>query len=230
MMKLLLLQARNLDDPMIDHEVECFRHKLPSGFELHTHNLVEGPWSEEVLEGYAAVMVGGSGDYGSADNQHPFFLPALGLLKRVVEKRRPLFCSCWGHQALAVALGGRVVVDPEGYELGLLPVRPTEDGLNDPLFGTLPDPFVAPIGHCEQVVELPPGAVLLASTERCRVQAFRLTGLPVYSCQFHPELTSDQLWQRVDAYIPHLEDSEARARRQKACTDELLATFLKKFT
>lgn len=214
---------------MVDHEVECFRHKLPPGFQITNYNLVKGPWGEEILEDYAAVLVGGSGDYGSANNTHPFFQPALNLLRRIVELKKPLFCSCWGHQALAVALGGRVLEDPEGYELGLLPVRLTQGGASDPVFGGLPDPFVAPLGHCEQVVELPPETILLASTERCRVQAFRLRGTPAYGCQFHPELSSDQLWERVDAYIPHLEDSEARARRQQACTDELLAWFLREY-
>ena len=224
--KVLLLQARNSDDPMIDHEIVCFAQKLPSDCHLATHNLVDGPWDSSVFTDYQAVLVGGSGDYGSANNNHPWFRPALDLLLGVVRSRTPLFCSCWGHQALAVAMGGKVETDPLGYELGLLPLRLTAGGAADPLFGELPDPFVAPLGHTEQVVELPPEAVLLASTDRCRVQAFRVRDYPVYGCQFHPELTSQQLWERVDAYIPHLDDKEARARPQGACTDHLITRFL----
>lgn len=215
---------------MIEHEVKCFTGKFPPGYQLDTHSLVTGPWDTEVLTGYSAILVGGSGDYGSANNLEPWFPKALELLRAVVERDSPLFCSCWGHQALAVAFGGKVTVDPQGYELGVLPVRLTEAGQQDELFSMLPNPFVTPLGHCEQVVELPPDAILLASTERCRVQSFRLAGKPVYGTQFHPELTCAQMWDRVDAYIPELNDDKARSRPSHSDTDSLVTKFLELHT
>ena len=222
--KILLLQARNWYDPMIGHEVHCFRERIPDEYELACYNIVSGPWDESVLDGFSAVMVGGSGDYGSAYNDNPWFPPALELLRRIVERDIPLFCSCWGHQALAVALGGTVEVDEDGYELGILELELTEEGAQDSLFGSLPRRFTAPLGHSEQVTKLPAGAHLLASTSRCRVQAYRVGDRPVYSCQFHPELTSSQLWERVDAYIPDLRDR--RGEPEPASTDNLIADFL----
>lgn len=222
--KILLLQARNWYDPMIGHEVQCFRERIPDDYELACYNIVSGPWDESVLDGFCAVMVGGSGDYGSAYNDNPWFPPALGFLRRVVERDIPLFCSCWGHQALAVALGGKVEVDEDGYELGILELELTEEGAQDSLFGSLPKRFKAPLGHSEQVTRLPEGARLLASTSRCRVQAYRVKDKPVYSCQFHPELTSSQLWERVDAYIPHLRGQKRES--EPASTDNLIADFL----
>lgn len=222
--KILLLQARNLDDPMINHEIRCFRERIPREYEISNHNLVVGPWDDSILDDFQAVMVGGSGDYGAADNTHSWFEPSLGVLRTVVERDLPLFCSCWGHEALAVALGGTVEIDNDGYELGVLELDLTEGGAADPLFGTLPDRFRAPLGHSEQVTKLPPGAVLLASTDRCRVQAYRVGEKPVYSCQFHPELSSERLWERVDAYIPHLKDQ--RNAVESACTDNLIKDFL----
>lgn len=214
---------------MVAHEVMCFSEKLPSNFDLSCHSIVQGPWTTDVLRGVDAVMVGGSGDYGSADNKEPWFPSALAFLRLIVEQGLPLFCSCWGHQALACAFGGKVIKDPLGYELGLLPVELTQGGKTDRLFSSLPDPFITPLGHCEQVVELPEEAILLASNARCRVQAFRLKGKPVYGTQFHPELTSQQMWDRVDAYIPHLDDADARSRPQSACTDTLVPQFLQLF-
>jgi GMP synthase (glutamine-hydrolysing) len=222
--KILLLQARNWYDPMIGHEVHCFRERIPDDYELACYNIVSGPWDESVLDGFSAVMVGGSGDYGSAYNDNPWFSPALELLRRVVERDIPLFCSCWGHQALAVALGGKVEIDEDGYELGVLELELTEQGTQDPLFGSLPKRFRAPLGHSEQVTKLPEGAQLLASTPRCHVQAYRLGNKPVYSCQFHPELTSSQLWERVDAYIPQLRGQ--KRGHEPTSTDKLIAEFL----
>lgn len=226
--KVLLLQARDLDDPMLDHELACFRERIPHSYGLERSNLVEGPWDEGILSGYTAIMVGGSGRYGAAENEEHWFEPVLGLLRRVTELDFPLFCSCWGHEALAVALGGRVEVDADGYELGLLPVRLSDAGAADELFTHLPDPFVTPIGHTEQVVRLPEQATLLASTDRCRVQAYRIGNKPIYSTQFHPELSSERLWERVDAYIPHLRDNHRGA--DQACTDGLITRFLATFT
>ena len=225
--KVLLLQARDWGDPMIEHEIECFRDQIPDQFELACYNLVEGPWDASVLEGFSAIMVGGSGAYGSAHNDNSWFEPTLSLLRAIVEKGVPLYCSCWGHQALAVALGGRVEHDERGYELGLLPVQLTFEGERDELFGKLPSPFVAPLGHCEQVVKLPEGAELLASTERCRVQAYRLRGKPVYSTQFHPELNKERLKQRVSAYIP--EEWQEKLEGDECITGGIISDFLNRF-
>ena len=173
-------------------------------------------------------MVGGSGRYGAFHNEEPWYQPTLELLRRLVESGKPLFSSCWGHEALAVALGGRVQMDPEGYELGLLPVTLSPQGREDPLFSTLPDPFITPLGHQEQVVELPRDGVLLASTQRCRIQAYRIKNRPVYSTQFHPELSSGRLWERVEAYLPHLRDQHKG--HDHACTDHLITEFLKLYS
>lgn len=225
--KVLLLQARNWGDPMIEHEIHCFRERIPDEYELACYNIVNGPWDESVLDEFHAVMVGGSGEYGAAFNDNAWFQPSLAFLRTVVDRGLPLFCSCWGHEALAVALGGTVVIDDDGYELGILDLELTDEGAEDPLFSTLPQRFQAPLGHSEQVGSLPPDTILLASTERCRVQAYRLKNKPVYSCQFHPELTSDRLWERVDAYIPHLSDN--RRGPETASTDHLIARFLETF-
>ena len=222
--KILLLQARNWGDPMIEHEIHCFRERIPDQYELACYNIVDGPWDASVLDGFQAVMVGGSGEYGAAFNDNPWFQPTLGLLRAIVNRGLPLFCSCWGHEALAVALGGTVVLDHDGYELGVLDLALTGEGAQDPLFSTLPQHFRAPLGHSEQVGEMPPDSVLLASTDRCRVQAYRLKDRPVYSCQFHPELTHERLWERVDAYIPHLNDQGHGP--QAVCTENLIARFL----
>jgi GMP synthase (glutamine-hydrolysing) len=67
------------------------------------------------------------------------------------------------------------------------------------LLGGLPTSFAAFLGHKEGVSVLPRGAVLLASSETCPVQAFRV-GERVYATQFHPELDVESIVMRIEAY------------------------------
>ena len=81
--------------------------------------------------------------------------------------------------------------------------------------------------------QLPPGAVLLASTDTCPVHAFRI-GRHVYATQFHPELDAVAICDRIDAYSAHgyyepHEQGHLKAAAREAMVTEpvrLLARFV----
>ena len=97
------------------------------------------------------------------------------------ETAKPTFASCWGFQALARALGGRVVTDHARAEVGVLPLHLTETGFRDPLFGPIGTPLHAVIGHEDIVDELPPGAVSLVSSDTLPNEAFTFPDKPIYA-------------------------------------------------
>src|SRR5688572_32098818 len=110
-MRFLLLQARDADDPMRAHEVGVFGRALGLPAErIDTLDLLAEPVTAERLDAADILLIGGSGMY-SACGDEPWLHRALVGLRLVYESRRPLFASCWGFQALARALGGRVVHD-----------------------------------------------------------------------------------------------------------------------
>lgn len=202
MPKVLLLQIRDADDRMLGHEVECFQRKLSvyGEVELACYNLLHDIDREPDLDRVDAVMVGGSGRYGCVDNRGEWFGRSLSLFRRLVDEDVPLFCSCFGHQALAVALGGEVVRDVSRRELGTFEITLTPEGLQDPLFTGFPERFDAQLGHNDHVQRLPEGAVLLASSERSPVQCYRLRDRRTYATQFHPELDHRENQERAGGY------------------------------
>ncbi len=78
-------------------------------------------------------------------------------------------------------------------------IRLTAEGRADPLLADLPDAFEAYVGHKEAVTRLPSHAVLLATSEACPVQMFRVKE-NLYATQFHPELDLDGILTRIGVY------------------------------
>ena len=201
----LLLQVRNPDDSMRAHEVDCFLRALPAQREnLRVFDLLSGCPTPADLADYDIVLLGGSGHY-SATSEEPWIAPVLAAMRELYELRKPTFASCWGFQAMARALGGTVVTDVSRAEVGTHRLRLTPAGLADPVFGPLGECFAAQMGHEDLVVELPPGATLLAVSERGVNQAYRLNDAPIYCTQFHPELCREDLLRRLAAYPEYVE-------------------------
>jgi len=99
--------------------------------------------------------------------------------------RVPILGVCLGHQAIAVAYGGRVVPAPSLVHGKASPVCHR----GDPLFAGLPSPFAAGRYH-SLVVEretLPPELEVIAETPDGVVMGIRHRRHPVVGVQFHPE-------------------------------------------
>jgi GMP synthase (glutamine-hydrolysing) len=107
-------------------------------------------------------------------------------LRQAVAEGLPVLGICYGHQLLAHALGGRVGWNPAGVEVGVVEIALTTAAGDDPLFAGTPLRFPACVSHRQSVLELPPGAVRLASSRMDANQAFRV-GDCVWGVQFHPE-------------------------------------------
>ena len=197
----LLLQMRDADDPMREHEVECFARSFRCPRErIRIFDLLGGVPTSGELDEVDVVLLGGSGDYSVAKGG-PWLPAALDAMRGLYESSKPTFASCWGFQAMARAMGGEVVTDHDLAEVGTLTLRVTPEGSRDPVFGPLGPRFQVQIGHEDIVTELPGDAVLLASSDRVPNEAFRFEGRPIYCTQFHPELDREGIIARI-AYYP----------------------------
>jgi GMP synthase (glutamine-hydrolysing) len=134
---------------------------------------------------------------------------------------------------MARAMGGRVIHDLPHAEIGTISLHLTEAGKQDPLFSQLPPTFSAQAGHEDHVVELPPDAILLASSGVIAEQAYRFAEKPIYCTQFHPELDRAALLERVRAYPEYIEriagisyDEFAARSRETPQANSLLRRFV----
>jgi len=136
------------------------------------------------LRAYDAVIFAG-GEYRPEQFEEPFFQAEKERILDALDAGVPILGICLGNQLLAYWLGGEV---KQGrWEMGWLPVSVNDAGLVDPLLAGLGETFYAFLWHGDQVTRLPKEGVLLASSERCPIQAFRLKDRPVWGLQFNPQ-------------------------------------------
>ncbi|HID21332.1 MAG TPA: type 1 glutamine amidotransferase, partial [Planctomycetaceae bacterium] len=228
----LLFQVRNADDPMRRNEVQAFARALQTEPErIAVVDLLSERADEHDFQRADMFLFGGSGHY-SAAGEGKWLQAALDLMREIHRLAKPTFASCWGFQAMARALGGRVVHDLERAELGTRVLYLTDEGRRDPVFGPLGPSFLAHMGHEDRVAELPAGATRLAFTPLVDHQAYRIEGRPIYCTQFHPELNREDLLARVRSYPEYVEKIAGVTIDEFAATIQdtpQAATLLKRF-
>ena len=119
-------------------------------------------------------------------DNHVFSDALADFIKRCDAAKKPLLGACFGHQAIALALGGTVERSSTGYNIGVEEtefhtwrdwMQPTQRKL--PMF----------VFHEDQVTRLPDSCELLGSSENCSIASFA-KGEHIFTTQAHPEFTS----------------------------------------
>jgi GMP synthase (glutamine-hydrolysing) len=241
-MKPFVLLATRAEDAAADEEfLAVARFGGLAESELIRIRLEAEPLPPLSLADYSGIIVGGS-PFNSSDPpgskgvvQQRVERELAGLLDRVVAADFPFLGACYGVGTLGTHQGG--VVDRRfGEPIGPAWIVLTDDGGRDPLLRGLPREFQAFVGHKEACAKLPPTAVLLASSDACPVQMFRVKE-NVYATQFHPELDVAGLLTRIDVYrnagyFPADQVEQVRQAVRAASVDQpaaILRNFVRRY-
>ena len=144
------------------------------------------------------VMLGGPMGVNDMET-YPHLMAGSRIIREAINRDLRVLGICLGSQMIAHCLGADVYSGPEN-EIGWYHIELTGDGLKDPLMRKLAiHPGVGDFWRKFMVFHwhgdtfnLPPGATLLASSERYKNQAFKF-GNNIYGFQFHVEVTKDMI-------------------------------------
>ena len=192
------------------------------GFEIQVlRAFAEEPVPTSVPEGIAALIPLGGHMNATEDHLHPWLAAERALLKDAIDRDIPIFAICLGTQLLAVAGGGRVEKAEVG-EVGIYTINRLD--VSDPIFNFVSVP--AAQWHEDQVTVLPAGATLLASSELCENQIYRL-GNNSYGVQFHPEIDLEIVeWWEAEADDAFKDSGKSTIQLEMAAAEsELIATW-----
>jgi GMP synthase-like glutamine amidotransferase len=136
--------------------------------------------------GLEAVLYTGSpaGVY----EDHPWMAPLMSFIRAAGQARIPQVGICFGHQAMAEALGGKVAKSDKGWGVG----RHTYKLLSAPGWkGEKPSTLSIAVSHQDQVIIIPPGAEIIACSDFTEFAALHYPEIRGLSFQCHPEFAPD---------------------------------------
>lgn len=181
-MKLAILEAGRppgaLADEFGDYPA-MFGAMLGAGFEIETFDVQAGKLPDP--DAHDAVLITGS----PAGVYDPFpWIPALLDFIRAASDSR-MVGICFGHQAMAEALGGRVEKSDKGWGAGLHRYQV----VRHEAWMDAADAVAAPASHQDQVVVQPPNTEVIARSSFTPFAGLAWMDRPAISFQFHPEFS-----------------------------------------
>jgi GMP synthase-like glutamine amidotransferase len=167
--------------------------------------LFEGQAIPSLADYDLLFVLGGEQDTWQED-LHPWLVAEKQAIREwVMDRAKPYFGVCLGHQLLSSALGGEVA-PADTAEVGVCDVNLTDEGLKHPLMTGLSGQHKVMQWHAAEVKRPPQQALVLASSPNASVQCVAID-THAMSTQFHCEFTPQTVagWSSMPNYIANLE-------------------------
>ena len=152
--------------------------------ELISFPILEGSSLPEIDKFDGFLITGSaSGVYEKAS----WMMSLFDFIREAHKKKKKIAGFCFGHQAIAVALGGEVIKSGKGWGVGIR--KHSISGKKNWMKPEKKDLGLIYM-HQDQVTKLPDSAVVFSGDEFCPFSAFSI-GEHVLSMQGHPEFSQE---------------------------------------
>jgi GMP synthase (glutamine-hydrolysing) len=169
---------------------EIRRHLEAAGATVRVHPYADTGGRPDALRDADAVVLSGSTAGVYETDTYPWMGDLRALVRELRDDRVPMLGICFGHQIVNDAFGGHV--EHRGLRKGIETVRFGDDPLFEGVGSRVP------MVHGDYVVELGDGLRPIADADYHEYVATRHREAPVWTVQYHPELTA-ALLPRIDA-------------------------------
>ncbi len=188
------------DFPREIEQIKTMMQTERRDWSYHFYDIFAGQFPD--IDQYDGFVV--SGSPSSVNDPDAWVIAMLDYIRQVFSAGKPMVGICYGHQAIAKALGGEVSWSPLGWSIGVVETAYRDHA--DWMEPQLPELrlFAA---HNEQVLKAPEGAAILASTPECPIAAFRI-GNQVFATQHHPEMGKPFVAHILKEVAPDLNEAQ----------------------
>jgi GMP synthase-like glutamine amidotransferase len=195
--------------PLDGEKFASLIHAVRPGCAVKIYDATQGilPASPSECDGY--VMTGSP---ASINEDRPWMIALLAFIRALDSAEVPAVGCCFGHQAIAKAMGGQVSRNPGGWSFGTAETHfQKHESWMQPAAADL-TLFSA---HNEQVTVLPEGAEVLGTNAFCPFASYHI-GTQFFTTQYHPEMTAAFMTALSWEIAEYVGDAMAEAARKQA--------------
>ena len=221
----ILLTSNDISDfaarfPTDDLKYITLLQPIRPDWQFDCYAVWQDDFPDDILH-YDGVIITGSP--ASVHDAEAWIAKLLELIKVMHQHKVKIFGGCFGHQAIAMALGGTVASNQEDYfSIGL----ETTHFIAKPDFmpnfiKDAPDSITLYSVHKEEITQLPAEATLVGENPHCKNAAFVVEN-HIFTSQYHPEMTADflialtyEMADEMKSYLSEEKLSTARAEFAK---------------
>lgn len=166
------------------HMFQSLFARQPIAADFTVYNVMHGEYPADDEQFDAYLITGSKADSFGTD---PWIQTLKTYLLERYQRGDKLLGICFGHQLLALLLGGKTERASQGWGVGIheYQLAPTAPWMSPPV-----DKLTLLISHQDQVTALPEGATVVASSEFCPFAAYQIND-QVLCFQGHPEFIHD---------------------------------------